>query len=655
MFKKIIYIVLAMVSLAILISCGSGSDTVPTVKYNSLAFDTASTNTSIPFPNDLMWRNTGGIVDLTSEAGDDTSKLALYTAIKSLNIKGLSPNTPIAIPLTDDIKLSSSSFIKSIRVVDLSDNNSENINMEIKQNSNIINIYPLKPLAAGHRYLVIITDDLEDYRGYPVMPSVIYKTIRDTDNCSTLDSSDLQQLCSSYEPLWNIAASLTGKNKEGILEVFTFTTADKTLSLNDFAVIANPLIKIDNSTISGYSYSNVDADNASNEYIQVDALSDLPLLCQNYTTITDNTTYFKSLNLYKLASINDIIINNQSNYNTVCTAIFDNASLYDNVTIKIDNQTTASGILIFQHGLGGDKSAIDSIKDDFSNFIVVGMDLPWHGDRVLGSDLPETSCYDNISGSCYLTDNPIYDRLNIYQSIFDMHVLTKMFGLQAAIQKLPLYFAGQSMGSITGSMLMNVDNVTLSNVALNATGSQKGNNFISKAVLNVGGGNYAALLNEATNSLITGLLSALNLEKHSIEYYTTLGIFQLLLDPVDPAYFADNPAISSKVLLQSANHDTVVPNITNKVLAYAYNYSDYNSITDSTNDTDDIIAKPTAGWYMFGNGDNWVNHGFLLNTSISYYTEANGYLVQTYVDTMQGLALKQALNFITNNAGSGQD
>ncbi|TYB83692.1 MAG: hypothetical protein FXF54_13420, partial [Kosmotoga sp.] len=448
----------------------------------------------------------------------------------------------------------------------------------------------------------------------------------------------------NYEPLWGMAANLTGKKKENLLEIFTFTTADKTLGLEDFGVIQQALLTenlsiIDNNSISGYKYANVDADNASNEYVGVDGLSDLTLGCalnpelNSALLITDNTTYFKSPDLYNLASIQTILTpypDNSTEFAAACTAVFDNESLYDNVTMTIANNNATSGVLIFQHGLGRDKGdalVLDNKTKQYlgkNDYQIVAMDLPWHGDRVLGTDLTNTDCDETEPGSCYLTANPVYDRLNIYQSILDMHTLTKMFGLQAVSQGLPLYFAGQSMGSITGSMLMNVDNITTSNVALNA--GLKGNNFISKGLLNVGGGNYAALLNEATNDLITGLLDNLstsnNIEENSIEYYTTLGIFQLILDPVDPAYFADNTAISGKVLLQSANHDTVIPNVSNKVLANAYNFDPGVTITGDETATSGAIASPTAGWYMFGSGDNWVNHGFLLETFISNYPEA---------------------------------
>jgi len=673
MLRKITYLILVLFSVSILVSCGESSDDVDTVNYNRLEFNPAASNTSIPFPNDIMWQEAGGIVDLTAQAGD-ASETALYSAIKALNLKGLSPNTPIAIPLALDIKLSSSSLYNSIKIFDLAYLNEENANprnyfftdIEIKQNGNMINIYPLKPMAAGHQYLVIITGDLKDARGYPVMPSPIYKTLKEADNCSTIDR-ELQGLCGAYEPLWDLAAQLTSSKKENLLEIFTFTTADKTLGLEDFGVISatqdnSSLLNNYDSLIKGYSYDNLMADNLSNEYVGVDGLSDLPLLCQNLydntlisgvPLITDGSTYFKSPNFYELASIQTILgtysfPDNQSNYGAVCTAIFDNTSLYDNVTIKTAiNTQTPSGVLIFQHGLGQSKSNVDIIADKLSNYMVVGMDLPWHGDRVLNTDLSDTFCNETQSGSCYLTVNLIYDRLNIYQSILDMHTLTKMFGLQAVSQGLPLYFAGQSMGSITGSMLMNVDNITTSSVAYQATEGLKTGNFINKGLLNAGGGNYAAILNEATNDLIKNMFNELVLVEQSIEYYTTLGMFQLLLDPVDPAYFADNTAINSKVLLQSANHDTVVPNVSNKVLAHAYNFDPGVTVTGDYTEASGAIDSPTAGWYMFGSGDNWVNHGFLLETFINNYPEAESNLSQDYLDKMQGLAITQALNFLS--------
>lgn len=661
--KKCLYLFLIFLALFVFNACNNSSH-VETAEYNRLVFDTAANNTKIPFPNDLIWQSSNGIVDLTANATDPSST-ALYTAIKALNIKGLSPNTPLAIPLFSDKKLDENSFKESIFIFNLDnqsiffnlDNQSIFSDFEAKQNENVINVYPLKPFDAGSRYAVIITDELKDVDGYPVMPAVIYKTIRDTDNCSLL-SSDLANLCNAYNSLWNLGMAVN-KLKDEILEVFTFTTADKTLSLNDFGVISatveDPqLIEGYGNLIKGYSYSDLQSDNSSNEFLSVDALTDLPLLCASITdNITDNSTYFKSINLFNLGNIQGILKSydfpdNQSNYSSVCSAIFDNSSLYTNVTMKRKDTASPDAFLIFQHGLGGSTDALDILADDFDNYILIGLDLPWHGGRVLSDNNPNTSCYENISGSCYLTDNPIYDRLNIYQSVFDMHILTKMVSLNALKLNKPVYFLGQSMGSITGSMLLNVDNVSKSNVLLKATSGQKGNNVVSKAVLNVGGGGYAALLNEATNALIKNLVAALNLEKHSIEYYITLGVFQLLLDPVDPAYFADNFAVTNKVILQAANGDTVVPNITNKILANAYNFDSSVYITPETDKTSDMISNPVPGFYVYGKDDNFVNHGFLLSTLISGYPEAEDYLDEDYVENMQGLAITQIKNFFSN-------
>ncbi len=52
------------------------------------------------------------------------------------------------------------------------------------------------------------------------------------------------------------------------------------------------------------------------------------------------------------------------------------------------------------------------------------------------------------------------------------------------------------MGSITGSVATSLNS-----------------NIIDKVVLNVGGANYAALVDQASNALIQGLLNSLGLEK----------------------------------------------------------------------------------------------------------------------------------------------
>lgn len=82
---------------------GGGPSSSVTLSSDKLAFDLVKQ--TIPFPNDIAWAtsnpaglNQAEIVDLIGTTSDPATN-ALYTEIANLHIKGLNPNTPIAIPL----------------------------------------------------------------------------------------------------------------------------------------------------------------------------------------------------------------------------------------------------------------------------------------------------------------------------------------------------------------------------------------------------------------------------------------------------------------------------------------------------------------------------------------------------------------------------
>ena len=748
---------------------GASSHNVYQLKSNTLAFyldQDNPLNSTIPFPNDILWAQSGGYVYLTGAASPQQQ--LVFQAVNLLHIKGFSPNTTIEIPLaTSKIALNQQQLQSNVRIIDitrfiglvlknymagyLSDVNMQDATCAaysqdlsnktlaqacfgdilgyyyktdvnkfyhiimgvspyiyaktiVKQNGNVINAYPVVPLNPGDQYVAVVLNGIKNLSSSSLFPILI------GDNSLTgTQYADLEPVRESYVKLLGILQPL-GIQKSSILEMFTFNTADKTLGLNDYGEIAKAaeyaaIGQAYTMNIKGEPYINIDADNVSNEYLgDIDPLSDLPLICQNaylqaqklygahnpMEPVTNYATYFKDLNIYALNNIAPIaydlkknaIMDNSSGVFADCMKLFDNSSLYDNVTIISYNNTLTAptGILIYQHGFGRDKTDAEVLASTFSNYKIYSMDLPWHGDRIPLNPTLAANCSSTASGACYLTSNPIYDVLNIYQSLLDMHAFEKFIYLADVegmasyhLPPLPIYFTGQSMGSITGSMLIHIDNVTQSAAlqeALYGTGLPSGN-IISKAVLNVGGGDYSAILNEATNPEITGLLcGALNIPKDqctpaaiaahrdSITYNLTIALFQLILDPVDPTNFYEYPSIKDKILLQSANHDTLVPLMSNSILSYGI--GEYSACTGTvmgnTTDTDAIIASPSAGWYMFGSDSDgataWVNHGFLIHTAPDLtvleqeYPSAAGHLDLDYVNQMEGLCRVQASNFL---------
>lgn len=748
---------------------GASSQSGYQLTSNSLAlyFDpTDPTKDIVPFPNDILLQSTENRAAATPQTGiyipttgvTDPATLAFYTAINKLYLQGLSPNTPITIPLaTNTIQLNQQQLQNNITAIDItrfvgkilytylrtylyqkqpSDqdycslyyHNSDNKTLAlgcadtilgyysqtspstlqtflsnvypavvtpliVKQNGNVINGYPAVPFNPGDQYAVAVKNGIDKLQSSTLAQLLI------GDKPLTGSLAPLEKLRQSYVGLLPLFQAV-GIPKDNILEMFTFKVASKTLGLNDYGQILDVVKGIKTPSemvIKGYPYAYLDnmtysTDNTTDEYMnKIDPLSDLPLVCSQVPglQITDNKTYFKDINVNQLSIVGPIALNLKENSDnstivaTDCYKIFDNATLYDNVTTAIyGNTSNPSGIIIFQHGFGRDKSDAGILANDpnLENYEIFAMDLPWHGDRIPPYYVDNQTEKEQLikecpKGKCYLTSNPISDVMNIYQSLLDMHTFTKLVyagdaKTMAAYGQppLPVYFVGQSMGSITGSMLLNLDNITYS--AALASSQLPVNNYISKAVLNVGGANYSAILTNATNPEIMGLLcSALkiptnqctpaNVAKYrdTISYNMTIALFQLVLDPVDPAFMARNPSIKDKVLLQSAYHDTLVPNTSNEILYNDYNtpafpYTRFSPQIISCSSTG-VLAN--SGWYMYKGASpyDWINHGFIVHTADTLdelnemYPSAAGHMSLECVNSAEELSRQQVNDFFS--------
>jgi hypothetical protein len=625
----------------------------------------------LPFPNDVAWASVPeprtGLVTLDPSTAPDIATQALYTAVNALELKGLSPNAPIGIPLTTDILIDPYSLQNNIKIVNLNTllgvlygalqlgdplTTSPDVvktsvitalagldptslagiqavlasepyagmiyksDLKIFQDGNYIKIVPLSPLSAGATYLVYIEDkaddsfdDFVDINGVKVKQPTYYKFLK-SDEALTGSTEALEPLRQNYAVIYNYFLKALGLGKEDTLEIFTFTTADKTLSLADFGVIGAAIGANDLSLLANLSEDGLGYDAIAQEY----------------------TTFDNAIN-YQIKGSPAVLPEAFVSFDI--TTLADETPTTETVPYTILNGENYTGtVVIFQHGLGGQKEHAAALANDL-DLPVIAMDLPLHGARA-----PEGE-----SGAGYLSTNMGSTRLNFYQSLFDMTLLVKslkngQFDLDGDGEvyipdtaapdpdDIPetLYFAGQSLGAITGSIVSAF------------------NSELDRVVLSVGGANLASLMDGATNAEIAGTLS---IERNNTLYFTTLGLMQLLIDPADPAYLA-NPAFNGKdfqneTIFQTAYMDTVVPNVSNAVLANALGYSDCINVTDFSE-----IPVAEAGWYQFGASadmaDNWVTHGFLLRPGIDY-PEAAGYLNQDYVNGAYNAARTQLINF----------
>ena len=569
----------------------------------------------IPLPNDInseILNKDGSALYLPLEATDSQAFQLLKTAVNSLGIKGLAPNTLLSIPLNSDTKLDLTSLYSNIFLVPFMTNLSATPTpnatptiisgpdkLEIYQNDNVLEIGFKEPLLPDSQYVVIINKGVKTAKGDLVGHDPAMELLIKTQ--------------------YNTLISSLGLNCNDILAAVTFSTAATTLKLSAFSKL-----------LAGAAYDSTDVlsyTNSKDELSFLIAATDLMP-----STVTTNTTKsYSGINYF------------ETTFNSYDITTLTTSPTPVNVpTIIIPNGATDK-IVIFQHGLSETKEHAFALASKFltAGYPIIAMDLPEHGERVDYTDTTKDCNMDGTvsSGECFLTTNLVQDRINFYQSVFDLTVLLKDLkagkfdingdGTGDAVSKV--YFVGLSLGSITGSMFAeyNIDN-------------------LEKIALSVGGADLAVLLDNTKIPDLVAAIQSLGIEKGTGEYYTFLGLLHLILDPSDPLYQVDS-TIKDKTLIQTAYGDLIVPNSSNAVLSGKIGYYTPTVITDFVNNSS--ITDPSAGWYQFGGNvdgvDYNVPHTFLLSpeTEKYYPIDPNTVFDQNFVNNAYNAAQDQIINF----------
>lgn len=611
--KNKLLLILISLSLLIITACGPShtdgetvaSDDMSNLEYNGLVFNPSESK--IPFPNDIKWSapDTDHDKKVYFEITADMTQaeMGLYTALNTLAVSGFSPASPIGIPLNNAVELTN--LTDKISIIDLTDlltlvqipcagdpspttcmgtnylSNyvavNETARLKITQDGKTIKMYPITPLDAGHQYLVVIDGGIIDAQGANLAAPRLFEFLKSTETL-TGSLAALEPIRVAYSAIWPVLP-LIGTTKEDVLEIFTFTTADKVLSMADLGLIqaGNP------QDVNGIDYANLEG---------------------------EISTILNATNLVSRSADND----NKTfiSYDFTTLASTPSTIVVPFTLIKaLDNSTT--DVIIFQHGYTGDKSNVAGMAyaqqvaaNSGKYFSMISADLPLHGERIDYNNM-NLDCNANgtvTSGECYITSNIPTTRVNFLQSVFDQKMLLKYLnngeidlnGDGTGNTPTNIYFVSISMGSITGSMF----------VANEITSA----NQITKTVLNVGGGGFATLFDTSQDmaDFVAKILVDKEIEKDSAGYFGFLGTIQWLMDNADPIYQAQG-TVSGDLILQNAYKDTFVTNITNEILSNAMGV-----VADATviNEETDITSAAT-GLYMFKLLDeSTTSHSFLL-------------------------------------------
>ncbi len=354
-------------------------------------------------------------------------------------------------------------------------------------------------------------------------------------------------------------------------------------------------------------------------------------------------------------------------------------------------------LVIFQHGLGGERSDMFAVADALAaaGHATLAIDIPYHGMRALGANLDFRHRFGATEGPDGFGDrsgadvqlqflgaldtrgelvafHPSYVRDVLRQSAVDLMRAVRMIregdlgSVRARVElstlgfaSAPIAFVGVSLGGIVGTIFV-ASEMEIGAAALVVTGGD-----LSRLVEN--SANFAPLF---TAILIPKLgidASALEPTLYPLSFHPELALYQTVLDRGDSISFA--PRFSTRpidVLFQMAEHDEAMPNRATEALARAAGAQiiDADAVhTDLSRASSPIAgnievdtARATRGLYRFAP----ATHGLLSNrTGIQGYAhppEPPFVVIETVaVENPVDIAVDQIVHFFLSYRGGAAE
>jgi len=252
------------------------------------------------------------------------------------------------------------------------------------------------------------------------------------------------------------------------------------------------------------------------------------------------------------------------------------------VFLAVSDATTSEPrtVVIYGHGLGGDKGGVWGTADRLSsmNVAVFGIDSPHHGSRADEGDSELDAVFKFFGIDDTDPDNPTFvigrARDNFRQMAADQLELVRLIGSLSDLDILPegnpdgipdldttrILYIGHSFGAVQGATIF-------------ALAPE-----ITHATWNVGGAGLMTLLRDSnTFGLIVNGLRPEGVADGAVARFMAMS--QAIVDPGDPLVYApyavrmEPPGVPGweprEVLLQEVVDDTIVPNSSTEALARA--------------------------------------------------------------------------------------
>lgn len=587
-------------------------DLSPAVGLVAPKFDpTVGDPTQIPLPNDLLRNpNPGpsqGLVDQIPNTPPFNAEP--FLSLKSM--RGFSTAGNILIPFDGQIDASSVDGQSVLLIEGAPSNDAQEVdftNTTIACNlvvtnpegggnagSSTIVMQPIQPLRPFRNYFVIITNRIQAQGrsiGSPKTagsPSINtgkltkFPTPLVDGNGNSLvfpvpdaSAQALEPLRQFYQPVWSRVETITGQNRESIPFAFRFgtqplfaglTSIRQQIAVDNRALVPQAILLDPSNNASTIGPVIPGAANVNNFFAAVPALAGLPRANINgvYTGVIRPRNFISGSVPNKFASPSGFFQGSGLPGDPVTTpAGQDQVALpYICCVPNVANPP----VVIFQHGLGQSKSNIFAIADSLcqAGFAVIAVDLVAHGANAFDTSNPALSGQGFINLASLRTA-----RDNIRQSSVNLSYLSQAIlsgqtdlGDGTTLSASSPRYLGMSLGGIVGGVF---------------TATEPGN---QRAVLNVAGGRISTLLldSAAISPQILAGLAGQGVNPGTDQFTQFFLIAQTVVDDADPFNYAapalagalkGNAALASRVLLQEAVGDLVVPNSATRDLANAF-------------------------------------------------------------------------------------
>jgi len=658
----------------ILTACVKGNDSTTVTNPNNnqgSTFQASFTPLSGigPFPSDLYFNgSTTGTLNIPVDCGPTSSPANAPTCAMN-HLDGYGTQPVINAYFTNAIENSSLNagdvFVLQVTtdpqtkavtgfVKPLVDGTDYSVGVSTASDSNgmVLNITPLKPLAGGSSYLVVLTNGITDTNGDAAIPSLDYSSILAADSpalaagCdpSKIDATQLTNQALLPIAQFTLAQLCVGgqvvPNLSSIVLTFSFST--QYIGATFAAVEANTPAGVGTAADTGLNTKMINS--ALYGFAEVWAGT---VTIPYYLTIATPSNPAPAITGYwHTASGGDTTVLNPM------PAATSNVTIPMLVTLPIPNNGANGGcpapatpgtgwpVVIFQHGITQDRENVFAVADSLAAACIasVAIDLPLHGvtddtdpfyqnqlfsgtpaaglmtgERTF--NLPEVAPFFNPpsisiapSGSYFINlTSPLTLRDDLREAVADI------ISLRKAIPSITAYgtsntlfdgsqisFVGHSLGAITGTSYLAFDGSHI----LAATLANPGGN-ITQLVQN--SGEFAPIVN--------GGLAAQGIGTGTQLYYDFFRNVQSVIDDGDPANFAalaaaNDPIHMIEVVGGFANDpcnvpDTVVPNSSTQLLADLMGLTQTNTTIGPSGNPIHALVQFTAG-----------THGSLLSPAV---------------------------------------